>query len=211
MSVLLEQALTESGFSVTVAENGREGLLKAKDQDLLVVDVMMPIMNGFEMVRRIREEGNLVPVIFLTSKDATSDRVKGLDLGGDDYLVKPFKLAELLARIRALLRRSVQQQDVITYGDLWMDRRARKVRRGERWLHLSNTEFSMLEVFMTRPGDTVSKETLLREVWNEDSFRDDNLVEVNIFLLRGKLEVMGMPRLIHTIRGKGYVLESRES
>lgn len=209
MLQLLEEALQESGYAVTTAENGREALKKVAGQDLLVVDVMMPLMNGFDMVRELRAQGNQAPVLFLTAKDATSAKVKGLDIGGDDYLVKPFKLDELLARIRALLRRSAATQDVLEFADLWIDRRSRKVRRGERWIYLSNTEFSLLEQLALRPGDAVSKQTLLKEVWNDDTFRDENVVEVYINYLRSKLEVLGMSRLVHTVRGKGYVLEAR--
>jgi two-component system, OmpR family, response regulator len=207
---LLEQALRESGYAVTLADNGREGLRRADGQDLLVVDVMMPHMNGFEMVQQLRSDGNYTPVIFLTAKDATSDRVRGLDLGGDDYLVKPFKLDELLARIRALLRRNAIGQDVLEYADVWMERRARKVRRGDRWLYLSNTEFSLLEQLLIHKGEPVSKATLLREVWNEDESRDENVVEVYINYLRGKLDILGAPKLVHTVRGRGYILELRE-
>jgi two-component system, OmpR family, response regulator MprA len=210
MSQLLEQALEESGYAVSVAENGREGLKKAPEHDLLIVDVMMPVLNGFDMVRELRELGNKTPVLFLTAKDAVSDRVKGLDLGGDDYLMKPFKLEELLARVRALLRRSSIGQDTLEFADLWMDRRARKVRRGDRWLYLSNTEFSLLEQLLLHRGEPVSKQTLLREVWNDDSARDENVVEVYINYLRSKMEVLGMPRLVQTVRGKGYILEASE-
>jgi DNA-binding response OmpR family regulator len=211
MANLLEQALLESGFEVSVATDGMQGLEKAKGHDLLVVDVMMPKLDGFEMVKRIRDQGNNVPVLFLTARDRVSDRVTGLDIGGDDYLPKPFKLDELLARVRALLRRTVHTRDVLEYDDLWLDRRSRKVRRGERWLYLSNTEFALLEALMSNAGRPVSKQILLRDVWDEADEREENLVEVHIHMLRNKLEVMGMPRVIQTVRGKGYVLQYRES
>jgi two-component system copper resistance phosphate regulon response regulator CusR len=210
MSRLLDQALTESGFTVTVADNGREGLALAADHDLLVVDVMMPQLNGFEMVRQMRSAGNRVPVLFLTAKDGPGDRVKGLDLGGDDYLVKPFRLDELLARIRALLRRTIEHQDLLRCDNLEIDVHARKARRGDHWLYLSNTEFALLQLLMTRQGETVSKETIYRELWNDDTPRDPNLVQVYINHLRSKLETMSMRRLIFTVHGRGYVLEARE-
>jgi two-component system response regulator MprA len=210
MSRLLVQALSESGFQVSVAENGRDGLKFAPDFDVLIVDVMMPHLNGFEMVRQLRDQGNRVPVLFLTARDSTSDRVKGLDLGGDDYLVKPFDLDELLARIRALLRRLVEHQDVLAISDVWMDVHSRKVRRGEAWLHLSNTEFALLKLFLTRQGEQVSKDEIYRELWNEEAGRDPNLVQVYINFLRGKLEAGGKPRVIFTVHGLGYILETRE-
>lgn len=210
MAGLLEQAFRESGFDVALAANGREGLLLAPGCDVLVVDVMMPVMNGFEMVRQLRGSGVREPVLFLTAKDAVSDRVKGLELGGDDYLLKPFALEELLARVRALLRRSREGQDVLEYADLWLDRRERKARRGEDWLFLSNTELAVLEAFMLSPETALSKATLLRDVWHDDAARDDNIVEVYVSYLRGKLELWGKPRLLHTVRGAGYILQNRE-
>ncbi len=210
MAGLLEQALRESDFEVSLASNGREGLRLAASQDVLVVDVMMPFMNGFEMVRQLRSSGVRVPALFLTARDAVADRVRGLEIGGDDYLLKPFALDELIARIRALVRRARESHDVLEYADLWLDRRDRKVRRGEEWLFLSNTEFAVLEAFMLSPEIPLSKASLLRDVWHEGSGRDDNIVEVYVGYLRQKTEFMGRPRLLHTVRGTGYVLETRE-
>jgi len=210
MSELLEQALQESGFDVSLASNGREGLRLAAECHLIVVDVMMPVMNGFEMVRQLRTSGVRVPVLFLTARDAVADRVRGLEMGGDDYLLKPFALSELIARVRALIRRAREAADVLEYADLWLDRRDRKVRRGEEWLYLSNTEFAVLEAFMLSPEVPLSKASLLRDVWHEDAVRDDNIVEVYVSYLRQKSEFMGRPRLLHTVRGIGYVLEARE-
>ncbi|CAN5393760.1 response regulator transcription factor [soil metagenome] len=210
MAGLLEQALRESGFEVVVASNGRDGLSLAVDRDALIVDVMMPVMNGFEMVRQLRSSGSRVPVLFLTAKDAVADRVKGLEIGGDDYLLKPFALEELLARVRALLRRARDTQDVLEYADLWLDRRERKARRGDEWLFLSNTEFALLETFLLSPETPLPKTTLLREVWHDDAARDDNIVEVYVSYLRSKTEARGRTRLLHTVRGAGYILQSRE-
>ena len=181
----------------------------AADQDALIVDVMMPNMSGFQMVRDLREGGSTVPVLFLTAKDSVSDRVTGLDLGGDDYLVKPFKLDELFARVRALIRRAHTNSEVLTYADLWINLRTRKARRGQRWLYLSNTEFAILELFMRQPGTILSKENFLQEIWNDSDNRDNNVVEVFMRYLRIKLETMGDTRLIHTVRGRGYLLEAR--
>ena len=232
---LLKQALDESGFVATTAKDGEEGLRHAdsgRGADLLVVDAMMPKMDGFEMVRRLRADGVRTPVLFLTARDTPADRIEGLDLGGDDYMVKPFDLGELLARLRALLRRARDASDIRTYGDLWADSRSRKVGYGPLHgtgpdgepgvpIHLSGTEFSLLWTLMAQPGEAVSKETILREVWDESlstatgseagkagSGRHPNIVEVYVNYLRSKLETRGRPRLIHTVRGKGYVLGS---
>ena len=209
MSALLGQALGESGFAVTVAANGKDGLRLAPGYDLVVSDIMMPFMNGLEMVRGIRAEGLRMPILFLTARDSVADRVKGLEIGGDDYLLKPFALAEFVARVRALLRRSKESADVLEYEDLWLDRRERQVRRGPDWLFLSRTEFAVLEAFMLAPGTPLAKASLLRDVWHDDATRNDNIVEVYVGYLRGKIEAHGRSRLLHTVRGVGYVLESR--
>lgn len=208
MSSLLYQALTESGYEVSVAENGEIGLNKAPGHDLLIVDVMMPILNGFAMVKQLRQGGTTTPVLFLTAKDTADDQVTGLDLGGDDYLVKPFPLSVLLARTRALLRRTQADRDEIRIADVVLFRRQRRVERAGRALFLSNTEFALLELFLLHPSEILSKATLLKEVWNDDGERDDNVVEVYINYLRTKLEVHGQSRLLHTVRGRGYVLEA---
>ena len=214
MAHLLEQALSESGFAPTLARNGREGLARAIETDTpfdaIVSDVMMPGMDGFEMTRRLRSAGVASPILFLTAKDAVGDRVVGLDLGGDDYLVKPFELAELFARLRALMRRSQEGGDIRQSAGVWADARSRKVKIGDRPIYLSATEFSLLWTLLGRPGEPIAKETILREVWESDTHRNPNLVEVYVNYLRTKTESFGGPRLIHTVRGKGYVLEERE-
>lgn len=210
MCALLDQAFRESGFDVTLAANGREGLRLAPNHDVLVVDVMMPVMNGFEMVRALRTISNQTPVLFLTAKDAIADRVTGLQIGADDYLLKPFALEELLARVHALLRRARAARDVLEYADLWLDRRERQARRGDDWLFLSNTEFTLLETFLLTPERPLPKAALLRDVWHDSVARDDNIVEVYVSYLRTKLEIKGRARLLHTVRGQGYVLERRE-
>ncbi len=210
MAELLGQALRESGFDATLAPDGREGLRLAPGHDLVVLDVMMPALNGFGMARELRADANRVPVLFLTARDSVADRVKGLELG-DDYLLKPFALEELLARVRALLRRAREAGDVLAYADLRLERRARRARRGDVWLPLSNTEFAVLEMLLLSPGVPVPKAALLREIWHDDPSRDDNIVEVYVSYLRAKLETMDRPRLVHTVRGVGYVLEAREA
>lgn len=210
MAELLGQALRESGFEVTIATNGRDGLRLAPEHDLVVLDVMMPSMNGFDVARALRQDAYKTPLLFLTARDSVRDRVKGLELG-DDYLLKPFALEELIARVRALLRRTRDSQDTLEYADLWLDRRNRQARRGTDWLHLSNTEFAVLEMLVLNPEATLPKSALIREIWHDAPTRDDNIVEVYISALRNKMESMGRSRLIHTVRGAGYVLEARES
>ena len=212
MARLLDQALTESGFEVTLAENGKLGLALAEEKDLIIVDVMMPVMNGFEMVRRLRDLCIKTPVLFLTARDSVDDRVKGLDLGADDYLVKPFKLDELLARVRALLRRFRDTDEVLELGDLVVDTRTHKVKRGAANIYLSNTEYSLLVLLLRNANHVVSKQTILKEIWDDETGnRDFNVVEVYIKYLRGKLEILGRSRLIHTVRGTGYMMKSIEA
>ena len=209
MARVLAQAFEESGMAVAVAPDGVAGLRMAPRRDLLVVDVMMPAMNGFEMVRRLRAAGHRMPVLFLTARDGIDDLCKGLRLGGDDYLTKPFRLAELFARTDALLRRARESQDLLEHAYLRIDRRARKATRGGDPLGLSNTEFALLERLMLTPGEAVTKAAILREVWNEEGERDPNIVEAFVRNLRHKMEAGGRARLLHTLRGQGYVLEAR--
>jgi DNA-binding response OmpR family regulator len=212
MSGLLEQALQESGYGVTVASNGRQGLGLVEQHDLVILDIMMPVMNGYEMVRQMRAQCLKTPVLMVTARDSVDDRVKGLDLGADDYLIKPFKLTELLARVRALLRRIESSDEWIEMGDLTVDTRTHKVRRGNANIYLSNTEYSLLMVLLKYRDRAVSKQTILREVWDDESgVRDFNVVEVYIKYLRGKLEMMGRSRLIHTVRGLGYMISAHDS
>lgn len=205
MARVLEQALRESGYDVTVAHNGQDGVRAFDGHDLVLADVMMPVMNGFDMVKQIRASGSRVPVIFLTAKDATPAEIEGLDAGGDDYITKPFKLASLLARIRALLRRSAYSCESMRLADLLLDCRQRHVTRSGRTVDLSETEYRLLETFMRHQDDPISKVQLLREVWHEEPGRDENLVEVYVRYLRIKLETGNRSRLIHTVRGIGYV------
>ena len=208
MAEILGQALTESGYAVTLAGDGREALARAAGHDLVVLDVMMPAMNGFEAARALRRDAHRLPILFLTARGSLDDRVKGLEIG-DDYLLKPFALEELLARVAALLRRGRDAGDLLSYADLRLDRRSRRALRGATPLALSNTEFALLEAFLLSPGRPLSKAALLREVWQDDPSRDDNIVEVYVGYLRAKTETGGRARLIHTLRGVGYVLEAR--
>src|SRR3990172_8033750 len=206
----LERALRTAGYVVRLAANGAEGLEAVADQhpDLVVLDVLMPVMDGFEACRRLREAGDRTPVLMLTARDAIDDRVDGLDAGADDYVVKPFALDELLARIRALLRRSgVADDKPLRFADLELDPVTREVRRGERRVELSRTEHSLLELFLLNPKRVLSREIIFDRVWGYDFGPTSNTLEVYVGYLRRKTEAGGEPRLIHTIRGVGYVLK----
>ena len=206
MAMLLCQALDESGFQSQSASNGVEGLAMASNADLLLVDVMMPELNGFEMVAELRQKGVKKPVIFLTAKDSSSDVVNGLDAGGDDYIVKPFKLDELLARVRAHLRRSLDNAVELTWEDLTLDISKRTTYRAGQEVFLSSTEFALLEYLVRNAGEAVPKSILLREIWRDDGYRSENIVELYVNYVRKKTECYNLPRIVHTVRGKGYVL-----
>ncbi|HLK14919.1 MAG TPA: response regulator transcription factor [Fimbriimonadaceae bacterium] len=208
MAAPVASALRDDGYAVTVASNGRTGLKEAPNHDVLIVDVMMPAMNGFEMVRELRARGHFMPVIFLTAKDGVDHRVEGLTIG-DDYLVKPFFLAELLARVKLLVRQAQRASEIVEYGDLQLDLRSRKAIRGGESIYLSNTEFSLLELLFRTPETPVSKRAILREVWGSETNYSPNVVEVYVGYLRAKLEAGGGPRLLHTLKGVGYVLSNR--
>ena len=212
MALALKSAFEDSGYEVQTAGTGREGLRQIEEggHDLAVLDLMLPGMSGFEVLEQAREHGVSIPIIVLTARDALSDRVKGLDIGADDYLVKPFKLEELLARVRVQLRRPASSPSTLTFGDLTLDVMSRKVKRGNRILYLSGTEFSMLELLMRNAGKPVSKAQLLQSVWNDDPTRDPNIVEVYASYLRQKLEVGGASRILHTVRGQGYMLSQQD-
>jgi DNA-binding response OmpR family regulator len=206
VSDFLRQALEENGYAVTVTDRAETGLAEAErtQPNLVVLDAMLPGMDGFEFLRRLRTKTD-TPVLMLTALAGVDDRVKGLDAGADDYLAKPFRLEELLARVRALLRRSKADATSIACGDLHIDLIARRVTRNGRQVFLSATEFSLLELLARHQGEPVSKSTMLERVW-DDGERDANLVEVYISYLRSKLERGGLPRLVQTVRAKGYML-----
>ena len=201
-----------SGYEVTTAEDGLEALAKLSSlrPDAVVMDVMMPRLDGLETTRMLRQSGNDVPILILTARDAVGDRVDGLDAGADDYMVKPFSLDELSARLRALTRRSRPDQETgaetLTFADLVMDLSPREVSRGGRRISLTRTEFALLQTFMEHPRHVLERGWLLNEVWGFDFPTTANSLDVYIGYLRRKTEQEGEPRLIHTIRTVGYVL-----
>jgi two-component system OmpR family response regulator len=208
---LLSASLRFAGFEVATATNGRDALDAARTfrPDLLVLDVMMPGLDGFDVVRRLRGEGARVPVVFLTARDATEDRITGLTLGGDDYVAKPFSLDEVIARIRAVLRRTRGSGTVdsprLSFADLEMDTETHEVWRGGQPVQLSPTEFKLLHYFMTNPRRVLSKAQILDHVWHYDFNGEMNIVESYVSYLRRKIDTVE-PRLLHTLRGVGYVL-----
>lgn len=209
----LRRSLAFNGYEVSTASDGQEALDLIRDSrpDLLLLDVNMPILDGLETCRRLRAAGDDLPVLMLTARVEVGDRVLGLDVGADDYLAKPFALEELLARIRALLRRSRPLSDdatdhVLRFTDLELDLHARAARRGGRDVQLTRTEFELLAVLMQHPRRVLSRELILDEVWGYDFPTSANSLEVYVGYLRRKTEAGGEPRLIHTVRGVGYVL-----
>jgi two-component system, OmpR family, response regulator MprA len=209
----LRRSLEFNGYEVVLAADGAEGLVAvgAQHPDVVVVDVMMPRLDGIETTRALRAAGNDVPILVLTARDAVGDRVEGLDAGADDYLTKPFALEELLARLRALLRRVVPDGDgeneVLTFSDLTMDVASRDVARSGRPIELTRTEFTLLEMFLRRPRRVLDRSFILEEVWGYDFPTSANSLEVYVGYLRRKTEAEGEPRLIQTVRGVGYVLK----
>jgi DNA-binding response OmpR family regulator len=207
----VEKGLREEGYAVDVAHDGVDGALKAYvyDYDLILLDVMLPGKTGFEIVHDLRKEGKAVPVLLLTAKDATEDVVRGLDLGADDYLTKPFTFEELLARARALLRRGGSRRtDRLTYDDLEVDRLRHVALRGGERLKVTPKEYLLLEYFMLRPEQVVRRTELLEKVWDLHFDPMSNVVDVHMANLRKKLQSGGRPPAIHTIRGVGYMLSA---
>jgi two-component system response regulator MprA len=208
----LRRALRMQGYDVSVANDGEEALLKVRANpgatDLLIVDILMPRLDGLEMTRRLRADGSQVPILMLTARDQVADRVAGLEAGADDYLVKPFALEELIARVRALLRRlgADETATVLTFADLELDTGTREVRRGEDSLTLTRTEFALLELFLRNPRQVLTRSVIFDRVWGYDFGYGSNSLDVYISYLRKKTEVGGKPRLIHTVRGVGYAL-----
>jgi two-component system response regulator MprA len=206
----LRRALTLEGYDVDLAEDGANGLahVARSAPDAIVLDVAMPVVDGIEMCRRLRDDGSALPVLMLTARESVSDRVAGLDAGADDYLVKPFALEELLARLRALLRRTdgAAPGDVLEFADLTLDTGTRVVRRGDRGMELTRTEFSLLELFLRNPRQVLTRSLIFERVWGYDFGPTSNSLEVYVGYLRRKTEAGGEPRLIHTVRGVGYAL-----
>jgi two-component system response regulator MprA len=207
----LERALRLEGYDVTLAADGRETLERVMSfpPDALVLDVRMPEVDGLEVCRRMRALADPTPVLMLTAKDAVADRVEGLDAGADDYLVKPFALPELLARLRALLRRWPADGEVLRFADLCLDPVAHEARRGDRLLKLTRTEFALLELFLEHPRQVLPRGVIIDRVWDYDGGTGSNSLEVFIGYLRRKTEEIGEPRLIQTMRGVGYVLREQ--
>ena len=211
MASLLRRGLTEEGYAVDVVADGREAVVRgqATDYDVIVLDVMLPGLDGFEVCRRLRASGAWSPVLMLTARDAVEDRVAGLDAGADDYLAKPFSFAELLARLRAVARRGpVERPAVVEVGSLKLDPRTRQVWRGDAEVSLSTKEFALLETFMRRPGRVLERFELLEHVWDFDYENRSNVVDVYVRYLREKLDRPFGVTSIETVRGAGYRLRA---
>jgi two-component system response regulator MprA len=206
---LLSRALSYEGYAVETAHDGKCALRKAAEwpPDLVVLDLMLPGLDGVEVCRRLRSADD-VPILMLTAKDAVADRVAGLEAGADDYLVKPFALEELLARVKALLRRRQGRggAEVLRYADLVLDTGTRQAQRGGRLINLTTTEYELLAMFMRQPGRVLTREVLMDRIWGYDFEGESNVLEVYVRYLRKKLEERGEPRLIQTMRGTGYAL-----
>jgi two-component system, OmpR family, copper resistance phosphate regulon response regulator CusR len=208
----LRKGLEENGFVVDVASDGVEGLHRARsgEYDLVVLDVMLPGRDGWSVLTELRQAGHQTPVLFLTARDAVEDRVKGLELGGDDYLVKPFSFAELLARVRSLLRRGPgRQPEMVRIGDLELDLIRHKATRGGQRLELTPKEFALLSLLARRSGEVLSRTLIAEQVWDMNFDSDSNVVDVHVRRLRSKVDAPFATKLIHTVRGIGYVLEER--
>jgi DNA-binding response OmpR family regulator len=214
MAELLRQGLEEEGHSVILALDGKEGLAMAESHsfDVIVLDVMLPGMDGFSIARKLRASGNQTPILMLTARDATADVVAGLNLGADDYLVKPFSFEVLLARLRAVSRRGPIPQPVhFEVRDLTLNPASREVARGGRRVALTRTEYSLLELLMRRAGRVVTRENLIQTVWGFDTDVRGNTLDAFIRLVRDKVDGAGEPKLIHTVRGVGYCLREENS
>jgi two-component system, OmpR family, response regulator MprA len=210
----LERALRLEGYEVALASDGAEAQqsLDTRPPDAVVLDVLMPRVDGIQLCRRMRDNGDRTPVLMLTARDAVADRVSGLDAGADDYLVKPFALPELLARVRALLRRAApegDQNETLRFSDLALDPLSFEVHRNGRPIELTRTEFLLLELFLRHPRQVLTRSVIFEHVWGYDFGTRSNSLEVYMGYLRRKTEADGEPRLLHTIRGVGYVLKER--
>ena len=208
----LRQGLTEAGYAVELARNGVDGLHLALtgDHDLLVLDVMLPGLNGWQVLETLRRSGKEMPVLFLTARDQVEDRVRGLELGADDYLVKPFAFSEFLARVRTLLRRGkgVMESTALRAADLELDLLRRRVVRGGQRIELTAKEFALLELLLRRQGEVLPRSLIASQVWDMNFDSDTNVIEVAMRRLRAKVDDAFEPKLIRTVRGMGYVLEA---
>lgn len=211
----LKQGLTEAGFQVSLVRNGLDGhhLAMTEVFDLIVLDVMLPDVNGWRIVQSIRERNNLTPVLFLSARDSVDDRVKGLELGADDYLIKPFAFTEVLARVRSLIRRgqTIATPDLLQVADLQLDIPKRRVMRSGVKIALSHKEFSLLELLMRRSGEVLPRSLIASQVWDMNFDSATNVIDVAIRRLRTKVDDNFTPKLIHTVRGMGYKLENEQA
>lgn len=210
----LRQGLTESGFTVDTAPDGESGLRAAEtwEYDLVICDVMLPVRDGFSVVAALRRGGRRTPILLVTARDQVDDRVHGLDLGADDYIAKPFAFAELLARVRAILRRAFSgEPDVYQVADLAVDVRRRRVERGGRRIDLTPREFALLQFFLEHTGEVIPRTLITDRVWGMNFDSDTNVLDVQIRRLRAKIDEQASAPLLHTVRGVGYVLEDREA
>ncbi len=206
---LLKRGLSYEGYTVDTASDGTEALAKAREREpeLVILDIMMPGLDGIEVSKRLRQAGD-VPILMLTAKGTVADKVAGLDSGADDYLVKPFAFDELLARVKALLRRrQPREEEVLKFSDLSLNTATREVKRGNQLIPLTAQEFNLLELFLRHPRQVLKRDVIYERVWGYDFDGESNLIEVYIRYLRSKLEGEGRPRLIHTVRGVGYALK----
>ncbi|MHB8471785.1 MAG: heavy metal response regulator transcription factor [Gammaproteobacteria bacterium] len=211
-AAFLNKGLSESGFVVDTEENGEQGLLLAlsKGYDLIILDVMLPGRDGWSILSTLRQSGNQIPVLFLTARDAVQDRVKGLEFGADDYLIKPFAFSELLARVRLLLRRApARQSEALQIADLEIEFARQKATRGGNRLDLTAKEFALLSLLARRTGEVLSRTLIAEQVWDINFDSDTNVIDVAIRRLRSKVDDPFEKKLIHTVRGVGYVLEDR--
>jgi DNA-binding response OmpR family regulator len=209
MADLLRKGLVEEGHTATCASDGSEGLALAKSYefDVIILDVMMPKLNGYELARRLRAEKVRTPILMLTARDSVPDIVKGLDLGADDYMTKPFAFDELVARLRAVKRRALVAQEInLRVADLVLDPASREVLRGQARIMLTRTEYNLLERLMYRAGKVVSRRSLIEAVWGFDREIEENTLDAFMHLLRNKIDSPGRPKLIHTVRGVGYMI-----
>jgi DNA-binding response OmpR family regulator len=213
MADLLRKGLTEEGHIATCASDGAEGLAMARSYefDVIILDVMMPKLSGYELAKRLRAEKVRTPILMLTARDSVPDIVRGLDLGADDYMTKPFSFDELVARLRAVKRRALVAQDNhLQVSDLVLDPASREVLRGDERVSLTRTEYNLLERPMYRAGKVVSRRSLIESVWGFDRDIEENTLDAFMHLLRGKIDPPGRPRLIHTVRGVGYMIRPEE-
>ncbi len=211
-SAFLRKGLTENGFIVDVAQDGRDGLFLAQTESysLIILDVMLPLVDGWTIAKEIRNTTKHVPILFLTAKDSVEDRVKGLEIGADDYLIKPFAFSELLARVKSLLRRGqIPQVDSIQIADLHIDLIGHKVTRADKVLDLTPKEFALLVLLAKRKGELLTRTMIAEQVWDMNFDSDSNVVDVVIRRLRNKVDYPFSIKLIHTVRGVGYILEEK--